>query len=174
MIKTDLDKYFIDAYKEIELYAIKAINLNKRNVDIVTVMNECYLYLLTKILELKTDKCVISYSKTWIKNNLLWHNSPLLRRELSRHGHLELIEEITYDGVLTPEINYDAIKMGFFNSLSHYDKRLFNIYFNLELQKGREIADYLDISLSGAYLIKNECKQLEDRYRNYIKKQTII
>ena len=112
MIKTDLDKYFIDAYKEIELYAIKAINLNKRNVDIVTVMNECYLYLLTKILELKTDKCVISYSKTWIKNNLLWHNSPLLRRELSRHGHLELIEEITYDGVLTPEINYDAIVTG--------------------------------------------------------------
>lgn len=174
MTKTDLDNYFVGSYKEIELYALKAIHLNKRNIDIVTVMNECYLYLLTKIWELNTLRCVVSYSKTWVKNNLLWNNSPLLRRELPRQGHIEIIEDITYDGVLTPEVDYDEIKNGFYNNLNTYDKRLFNIYFNLELQKGLEIASYLDISLSSAYLVRNECKELEERYRNYVKKQAII
>jgi predicted DNA-binding protein YlxM (UPF0122 family) len=39
----------------------------------------------------------------------------------------------------------------------------------MDLRKGKEIADHLDISISSAYPIIKECKQLEHKLRSHIK-----
>jgi predicted DNA-binding protein YlxM (UPF0122 family) len=39
----------------------------------------------------------------------------------------------------------------------------------MDLRKGKEIADHLDISISSAYPIIKECKQLELKLRSHIK-----
>jgi hypothetical protein len=174
--KQQLDSYFTSAYTEIEKFGLHSIKLNKRNIDVPTVMNECYLYLLDKINDLYTSRDVVAFSKTWIKNNLLWYNSPLLRQELPRYGQLEIIDDLTYDvdgiGATVEKIN--EITEKFYSLLSSYDKGLFQIYFKLDLRKGKDIAEYLNVSLSGAYLVKNECKELETKYRNYLLKNLIL
>lgn len=174
--KEQLDDYFLSAYAEIEKFAEKAISMNKRNIDIFTVMNECYMYLREKNNELTNNRDVVAYSKTWVRNNLMWYNSPLLRQELPRYGQLELIDDLTYsvEGVGVSNERIDEISKSFVSTLTAYDKGLYNIYFNLDLRKGKDIAEYLKISLSGAYLIKNECKELEKRYRDYILKNVVL
>jgi predicted DNA-binding protein YlxM (UPF0122 family) len=73
-------------------------------------------------------------------------------------------------------VNEDDIldKIGEFrDSLSTYDRRLFNIWWDLDLRKGREIAEHLDISISGAYNIIKECKGIDYRLENFIRKNII-
>lgn len=177
LTKTELDNLFTSNYAELESYVKKTIGTTRRKVDCFAVINECYLYLHSKLTSLYCKEDVMAYAKTWIRNSLSWNNSILLRQELPRGHHVEVIDHITqsnYDGAEYSKCDpFDIPKM-FYTTLSSYDKRLFHIYFDLELQKGKQIAEYLDISISSAYLVIKECKAIEQRYVEFIIRQSIL
>lgn len=174
LTKDQLDYEFTAIYAVLEDFATNTIRYTKRNIDLYVVINECYLYLHSKMENLFCKEDVVAYAKTWIRNNLLWTNSPLLRQELPKKNQLEAL-----DHIIPSQLNYsgqhvDVIKMQdmFYMTLSSYDKRLFNIYFNLNKQTGKDVAKYLDISVSSAYNLIKECKVIEQKYVHFIKRQS--
>jgi len=170
MSKNQLNHYFTKNYDNISLYGIKAIKKLKRNIDISWLMSECYLYLYESINELNSERDVVSWSKNWIKTNLKWTTTPLMRQTkmkgITDTG--ELPHYIESDNYIT-----DELMINFKDTLSTYDKRLFNIWWDLDLRKGKDIAEYLNISMTGAYNIIKECKEIDFRLEKYIRKNII-
>lgn len=171
MTQPALNRTFNEIYKDLETYTSKAIYSLNRAVDKHSIISECYLYVDDKRNEIDTKEELIAYSKTFIKNNLRWSNSPFNRRELTKTNHVEIEDWMFQSDSI---FDYDMIKHKieeFQQTLSAYDKRLFNIYFNLDLRKGKEVAKYLNISVSGAYMVINECKEVEQKFRKWILNQ---
>jgi DNA-directed RNA polymerase specialized sigma subunit len=112
---------------------------------------------------------MIAYAKNWIKCNLKWTNSPLNRqiRLNNLPSDSPIIPGTSEQGQNAEEIL--AQIQEFSTTLNQYDRRLFHIYYEMDLRKGKEIASHLDISISSAYPIIKECKQLELKLRNHIK-----
>jgi hypothetical protein len=170
MSEKDLSREFTKNFKDIETYTKKLINYLGKPIDSSWILSECYLYLHSNINQLDTPRTMISYAKNWIKNNLKWANSPLNRQIR--------VNNLSTDSPTIPGSSgvflFDSDEIidqlqDFRDNLSTYDKRLFNIYYDLDLRKGKEIAEHLDISISSAYPIIKECKNLEHKLRNHIK-----
>jgi DNA-directed RNA polymerase specialized sigma subunit len=170
MSASDLSREFTKNFQDIETYTKKLINYLGKPIDSSWIMSECYLYLHSNINQLDTPRTMISYAKNWIKNNLKWTNSPLNRQIR--------VNNLSTDSPTIPGTSgvflFDSDEIidqlqDFRENLSTYDKRLFNIYYDLDLRKGKEIAEHLDISISSAYPIIKECKKLEHKLRNHIK-----
>lgn len=172
MTQATLSNLFNRNYKEIYDYTSKAsIRFNMAN-SINSLIAECYLYLDSKRKDLNDEPQMISWAKTFIKNNLRWTESPFRKMEKGRgHSEFEDWGQSQYD---TPTEEWILeLSDSFSNSLSPYDKRLFNIYTIKGLRKGIEVSDYLDISISSAFKVINECKEVESRFRNFIKQNVI-
>lgn len=165
----DLSREFSKSFQDIETYTKKLINYLGKPIDSAWIMSECYIYLYNNLALLDTPRKMISYAKNWIKCNLKWTNSPLNRQiRLNNLSESPNIPGTSGVHIFDSETILDQIST-FTESLNTYDRRLFHIYYDLDLRKGKEIADHLDISISSAYPIIKECKQLELKLRNHIK-----
>lgn len=172
MTQTTLSNLFNRNYKEIYDYTSKAsIRFGMAN-SINSLIAECYLYLDSKRKDLETESQMISWAKTFIKNNLRWTESPFRKMEKGRgHSEFEDWGQSQYDTISEEDIMelWDT----FNKNLNSYDKRLFNIYTVKGLRKGIEVSSYLNVSISSAFNVINECKQVEERFRNFIKQNVI-
>lgn len=180
MNKQQLDKIFSTEYENIYLYANNCIKFNKLNYDPSDIVTESYLYVLNLIQNINEDTQVISYSKTFIKNQCKWNNGKYRRDNRICNIDIDLFKNLFYEESnlidnLDSNINIDyaSILEKIFSCLTSYEKRLYNIYFILKLNKGREIAEYLDISISGSYKVIKECKVLEVKIKSLIKKNIL-
>lgn len=151
-------------------YTEKAIYALKRNIDSTTLLSEGYLHLQSYASELKNEAQVISYYKNFIKMNLTWTNSPVIRNE--RAILIDFSKRSQEEYHQPPEECEEWIK-SWESTLKNEEARLWNIWYHRNLRKGREIAEHLDISISGSYSLIKECKLLEQDLRNYILKKLV-
>lgn len=168
-IPFDLSREFSKSFQDIETYTKKLINYLGKPIDSAWIMSECYIYLHNNLALLDTSRKMIAYAKNWIKCNLKWTNSPLNRQiRLNNLPSDSPIIPGTSEQTQNAEVILAQIQ-DFSSGLNQYDRRLFHIYYEMDLRKGKEIASHLDISISSAYPIIKECKQLELKLRNHIK-----
>jgi hypothetical protein len=170
MTQTKLNSIFNNNYKDLENYSTKASRKLTRGIDPLSILSECYVYLDDRRHDIDTESQMIAWAKTFIKNNLRWPTSPFNLKENGR-GHSEF-------GDWTKPINQgldsetiQELINTFESTLSSYDKRLFSIYIVQDIRKGREVAEHLDISISGAYSVITECKVIENNFKEWLKNQ---
>lgn len=172
MTNEQLNHYYTKNYDNLTDYSIKAIKHFRRKLDTTWVLSECYLYLVDNINLLKNESDVQSFSKNWIKTNLKWKTTPIVRSSQVNNNSEDIL--FFYSTTDTPDSSDILTKIeSFRDTLNTYDRRLFNIWWDLDLRKGKDIAEYLDISISGAYNIIRECKELDIRLEIFIRKNII-
>jgi len=170
MSNSDLSREFSKSFQDIETYTKKLINYLGKPIDTAWILSECYLYLHNNIDSLDSPRTMISYAKNWIKNNLKWTNSPLNRQIRLNNLPSDSPNISGSSGVhIFDSENILEQIQEFRDGLSTYDRRLFHIYYDMDLKKGRDIAHHLDISISSAYPIIKECKRIEQKLSNHIK-----
>ncbi len=170
MTKQDLDKCFIQIYSSLKEYSIKAIKFFKSQIELEHLLSETYIYVESR-KEIISDIFVLeSFCKYFIKTSIKWKNSQINRAN-RKNIPLTGLEIVDYKFYIHNAPDYEiylGIKDDFYKQLNNYDRRLFNIYFNLEMKSGKEIARYLNISLSLSYRTIKECKDIENRFKIYI------
>lgn len=169
--QNEIDICITSHFQEIKEYTEKAIHALKRNIDATTLISEGYLHIHKCRSDLHSEADVISYYKNFIKMNLRWSNSPIIRSE--RAILIDCTKrdlELSFDS--PPEQLQEWIST-WESLLKNEEARLWNIWYHRNLRKGREIAEHLDISISGSYSLIKECKLLEQALRNYIVKKLV-
>ncbi len=162
-----LDDYFTKNYNSLLKYTTNYINKYNRKYDNIFVLSECYIHFENYNKEIL---CVESYVKNWIKQNIIWTNSKL---NINKEKHnFELIDEIliSNDEYIYNENKIEEIINDFYCTLTTYDKSLFNLYYNKNINTAKLIQEQLCISRSSAYNTLNECKTLENKFIQYINK----
>jgi hypothetical protein len=172
MTKTELNNFYTNRYNEIELYAIKTIKHFKRDIDITTVLSESYIHLDKCKDELTDEKKAMSFVKNWIKMNLYWGNSPMLLKNRNLTTSDEISDNRVYEYTITNfEVNYKKWEDEFYCRLPRIKKNMWYIWWILGIKKGKPMSEHLNISISGAYTVINDCKQLEIEFREFIKQK---
>lgn len=172
MTSENLNHYYTKNYDNLTDYSIKAIKHFRRKLDTTWVLSECYLYLVDNIYLLKNESDVQSFSKNWIKTNLRWKTTPIVRASQVNNNSEDIL---FFHSINNGPDSSDILSKieDFRDTLNTYDRRLFNIWWDLDLRKIKEVAEYLQISSSGAYRIIGECKELDIRLEIFIRKNII-
>ena len=165
--KNLLDEYITNNYNNLIKFANKCIQKEKRNYDSIYVISEMYISILNykkKIL------CLDAFAKTWIKLNIKWFNSKINRE--NNNVEFELIDNITSkENYSISQIQIEEIMNNFYISLQTYEKALYNLFYNKNINSAKLIQEHLNISRSSAYQTYNECKELEKKFIYYINNQ---
>jgi len=171
MTQEKLSNLFNRNYNNLLDYSSKASRVLTHKPASTQILSECYLYLDDKRHQLNTEEDVVSWGKTWIKNNLKWSSSPYKKLERIRPNHCEFEDwgSSSYDMIDGEAIQ--KLMSDFESTLNTIDKRLFSIYIVKEIRKGKDVAEHLDISISGAYGIINQCKEIEGKFKDWLKNQ---
>jgi hypothetical protein len=175
MSNKELGIFYDKNWLEIEEYTIKTIKHFKRNLDVSGVIAESYIHLDKEKEKIEGDRMAMSFVKNWIKMNMLWYNSPILLKNKMISGEAEINDNKSYEYTyLNIDINYKKWEDKFYYELPRLKKNIWYIWWHLNLRKGKDISKHLNISISGAYLVIKECKELELSFRDYIKKKLDI
>ena len=166
MTTIQLDREFLILYPNFETYASKAIRSLHSQADLSAVLAECYLHLRKCEPQIKSISDLEAFGKNWIKQNLKWHSSPLNKQY--RSLKFEEISENLPDTNFHLEIFLEEKTREFHSSLTAYEQRLWSIYFEKHKISGRLISEHLDMSLSTGYTVLRECKDLSNRYREFL------
>jgi RNA polymerase sigma factor (sigma-70 family) len=171
MTQKELSQIFKANYNELKEYSTKASKVFSKNYEINSLISECYIYLHDKIESLHNEADVVSWAKTWLRNNIRWSNSNYHKIENGRPHHDEFQEEefSIEDPIHSDEIN--SLILSYYSLLTPRKKRLFSIYIEKDLKKGKDVASHLNISISGAYGIISECKEVESSFKKWITHQ---
>jgi hypothetical protein len=167
-----INTHFTNNYSDLLEYTEKAIVALKRNVDSATMLSEAYLHIYKCSADLKSEADVVSYSKNFVKMSLRWSNSPVIRNE--RAILIDCHKRFPEQDHLEPHPDIEEWIKNWEGTLKNEEARLWNIWYHKNLRKGREISEYLDISISGSYTLIKECRLLEERLRDYLLRQLAI
>lgn len=170
MTKQQLDKNFVLIYDSIYEYSTKALKHFRSKIEIDHLLSETYLYVLKNINRIYDIQDVESFSKTFIKNSIRWTNSEINRtlHQKIEFTNLDVVEYCITDSDNLDFSKYNILYLRFVKSLTNYEKRLFNIWFNLEIKNGKDLSTYLNISLSLSYRTIKECKMIEKKFKSFI------
>lgn len=176
MSREDLGKYFTNHYTNLVNYTKSQLKQANKKMDPSIVLSECYIHLDKYKDEIQDENTVLVYSKKFIRTNIGWYNS-IINNETKKCNIQDNIQTTTiviesyishYDSEwITKQFN------DFYKTLSNYDKGLYRIYFEQQKVTTPLIAEHLNISRSSAYNTLVECKQLEHKFKNYIKTQLL-
>jgi DNA-directed RNA polymerase specialized sigma24 family protein len=171
----EFKKAFAENYANIEEYTKKALNWSRSRLDYQALINDAYIYTWDNIAHLEAGSQVVSWMKTYIKNNIKWPNSEVQRRDRlsSRQNDIQTPTTSSSNMEMTTE-QIEQLQIRFVASLTPYNRRLFHIWFVLGLRKGREIAQHLNMSISTGYIVIRNCKQLSEDYKNWLKQNIMI
>jgi hypothetical protein len=167
MTEQQLNRLFTEHYQELRTYAHKALRAIKLNHEPETIVADSYIHLLAMVDEITDLGHLLAISKNYIKQNINWWNSPYRRQQRGSESALEMdageqpnpLPE--FDTMLGSIERWRA-------QLCARDRRLFNVYTQLEIRKGADLSNYLNISQSGAYLLIREAKELENQLREWL------
>lgn len=166
MTEKELATEFSLCYQDLAVYTRKALWALHSNLELNDVLSECYLHCHTHRHLITEENPLIAMAKNWIKQNIIWTNSPL--RRLSPKDAPAHKDQGYTPGTQHPEELIET----WYLTLSQYQKRLWDMWHARGLRRGKEVSGYLDISLSSAYLVLKECRQLEAQLYHYITKNT--
>jgi hypothetical protein len=157
-------KEFALCYPGLVEYTRKALWHFRIPLELHDVLAECYCHVHDHRDLISKEVPVESMAKNWVKQNLRWTNSPIKCRLLVQdHG-------ATGPEPWTAHQDTDSspLLVAWKSTLDPYQRRLWGIYGEQGLTKGREIALHLGISNSSAYLLIKEAKALELSLKHYI------
>lgn len=165
MTKAFLDKEYTRLYPELTRYALGALRTHCLGHEPDLIVADAYLHLHNMMEAITDAHHLESIAKNYIKMNIQWWNSPY--RRLHRGSeNLPILGAVETTPLLDlsdlPQVTED-----FISTLSTRERRLFNIYTVNEYRKGRDVAQYLGISISGAYILIHEAIEIENRYRQW-------
>lgn len=164
--KNELKSTFSKKYSSIREYASKAVWALSNNVEVDDLISECYLYVWDRAEEIKDSQTLEAWSKNYIKMSLHWNNTPVNR--MVRKENVEIFE---YDQPVSNPTNFDNLEeetRKFEDTLTSLEKRLFNIYYTLDLRTGDAIAKHLGISRTSGYNLIPQCKEIENRFKKHL------
>lgn len=169
MTKSELDEHLQAHWDELGLYAKKYISVLALSIGAEDAVTGAYLHCLQCREEIEGPNEFIARSKHWIKMNLRWTQSPL-RREHRGREHDEIGPwDRGHEG--DPDWSgVGPLTQAWKAQLDLRSRRIWSLYWELDLQKGRPLAEHLNISISGAYLLLKEARELEQSYRQWILK----
>lgn len=162
MTEKDLTTEFTFIYPDLAVYTRKALWALHSRLEPNECLSECFLYCHSVRDQIETSSDLQAYAKNWIRQNIIWKNSPLKR--LVSSDHPDYLDTPGYD---TPDP--EAVIRLWRDTLTSYESALWCIWHERGLRKGREVAEHLGISLSSAYLVLKECRHLEGLLSTYIK-----
>lgn len=162
MTEQDLTTEFALILPELAVYTRKALWALNSRLEPNECLSECFLYCHSVRDQISEDLALIAISKNWIRQNIIWKNSPLKRLVSS-----DTPDHLDTPGYDTPDPE-EVIRL-WRVTLSPYESALWCIWHERGLRKGREIAEHLGISLSSAYLVIKECRSLESLLHTHIK-----
>jgi hypothetical protein len=173
MTQIQLDKLFTNNYEQLRTYAHKALRAIKLNHEPETIVADAYCHSLAMVDEITDEGHMLSIAKNYIKQNINWWNSPYRRQQ--RGSELNSCEavELPTPSVLPEFEHMIELLVQWQQTLNARERRLFNCFTKLEIRKGADLANYLDISQSGAYLIIREARELENRLKDWLTDQII-
>lgn len=169
MTKSELDEHLQAHWDELGLYAKKYISMLALSIPAEDAVVGAYLHCLQCREEIEGPNEFIARSKNWIKMNLRWTQSPL-RREHRGREHAELGD---WDRGQSGDPDWervDPLTALWVKGLGVRSRRIWSLYWDLDLRRGRALAEHLNISTSGAYLLLKEARELEQSYREWILK----
>lgn len=143
-------------------YTAKALWHFRSHLELNDVISECYIYVHSARHLISEDTPLEAIAKNWIKQNIIWTNSPI-RTRLGVTDAPCLTDTAVYDTIPVEETFH-----AWYKTLTPYEQSLWNLWHERGLRRGKEVSGYLDISLSSAYLVLKECRQLETRLHTYI------
>jgi len=167
MTTQQLNDEFTRLYSTLEDYARKALSYFRSPVDLSAVLSECYLHVRRFETEIQNSSQLEAYCKHWIKQNLRWKTSPLSKPYYSTHQELQ---DVYRDTTFQFEEFLLRRNTEFLQTLSPYQQRLWSIYFEKHKVSGRLIAEHLKMSLSTGYVVLRECKEISQKYREFLLK----
>lgn len=173
MSELELSTNFTNIYKELESYTYFVKYKFNQKLETNIVLSELYLHLFKYKDEIKDVDTLASFSKKYIKSNLLWTNTTVKKEtvNIKRNNVILDNDSKTTSSYFELSNEYIETKMNeFYNTLNRYDKGLYNIYYNLLYQNSRQIAEHLNISRTSGYNTLLECKSLENRLKDYLLK----
>lgn len=159
-----LNEEFTRHYQDLLEYTEKAISALKRPIDATTMLSESYLHLHKCAHEITDASKMVSYCKNFIKMNLKWSNSPVLRSERTILIDMTRAQQDTYD--VDPRAEEWIREWE--SNLKNIERRLWSLWYHQDLKKGREFSEHLNISISGSYAYIRQCKELEKNLRDFI------
>lgn len=169
-----IDDYFTKNYNMLFDYSNKILKKFNKKFDASEPVTEAYLNCIKCVDQKKITeeyqiqqfaKSTIFYKITQGNSNLNRLNKTITTDELSEDiFNIYTIEDINIE----EEINQvlDNFKL----TLNKYDLRLYEMYYEKQINTAKLLTKHLNISISGAYLIIKEIKEIEIKLRIYVEK----
>lgn len=179
MNKSTLDKYINSNYTDIKNIVIK--HTTKLHYETDIVISNLYLHL-EKNLQSLTDTNIKGYIIQYVYYLNIWkqNKSPLLTEKSNRpiydlinENHIDEYDILNNDLLSDIEKDlYDMLDMFIKEEkLTIEEKLLITDLYKYNLRNIKDIMTFYKQRRTYGYKIKNELKQLEERFRQYIIKQ---
>jgi len=171
MTDTTLKLEFDNNYEEIKSYAAKINHKFHKFKDLDVMLSECYIYLHDNKEKIEQTSNMIAMSKGFIKRQFFWKKGVYSNKLRAICSDKELQVFSNYIEENSVSIDYDKLMEyydQFYNTLSLYDKSLFDIYHKKNRQITRELAEHLDISMTSAYDILLQCREINERLKTFL------
>jgi len=178
--KQQLDKYFIDNRTQIKEHIVKSFyKFGVKGEEPDFFFSETYLYLLSKIGELKTEKDIKNYTSTFIHNNTYWNNSSVREDYVaSKRETIVSFEPNTHDATIYEMddeseedlVNeYRAVVEMYYQSLKSVEKKaVWEIYFIEGKKTITSFSQHIKMSRTVAdKFIKEMKKDINEYYKQY-------
>ena len=169
-MKELVDEWFSNEANWNSLYDYASKLIRKRGSRIIPndIVTDSYVYVLKKDIDPVRGN-IESLCKGFIKLEVNFSNSRT-NRELKKLSSLEYLDIIPDDSSESTIYTGEDIIELFVKSLSLYEKGLWNIYYNLNMNTCKKITIYKRLSFREAGIVLKEAKALELRLREFIKK----
>lgn len=167
-----IDEFFKTNYNMLFDYSHKICNKYNKKFDPAEPVTEAYLNCIKCVEQNKITELfqIQQYAKSTIFYKISQSNSNLNRLNKTTNT-VELNDDIfniyTIDDIsINDEIN--NVLDSFKTTLNKYDLILYEMFYEKQINTAKLLAKHLNISISGAYLIIKEIKEIEIKLRIYI------
>lgn len=151
------DYYTKNNKKLIELTNAYKNKYKQYSIDTLTYINESYLHI-HKLKDEITYKQIESYIVTFIKNNIIWNDSPIKRKEVIKEkNELTDIEDLNEHNE-EKELKLQAIEEVYTNENDQIKKIIHEVYFTKNKTSCRLMADHFGIQKNQANELINQLK----------------
>lgn len=153
-----INEYYTKHNKKlIELTNAYKNKYKQYSIETLTYINESYLHIHKLQNEIE-PKQIESYVITFIKNNIIWHDSPIKRKEVIKEkNELTEIEE-TNEQNEEKELKLQAIEEVYKDENDQIKKIIHEVYFTKNKTSCRLMADHFGIQKNQANELINQLK----------------
>jgi len=183
-MKRLIDSWVIDNFERMRLLATGRVIKYNRNVDPCTIVSNCYEYLISRQEQITADN-IEAYAFQYINFQVIWTNSDTNKEELQTATPfyrslqydprlLEKESDEISEKVKEEEIYQErkAIIALYLERVKHkkHKRRLLEVMLREKIISSRKVAEYFNISHTGAWLLIKEIKGDIQKFKKELNK----